>query len=122
VKRPGVTLLVREADTDRPSRELSEDGAVVTGWGGRIECASALGHRLRSGDTPRTLGVACADARLIEAARKEGFPCSAESETGMEARRGVFPGVFSAPGRGLSAPPAPGSESMTKGAPPLHNK
>ena len=127
-----VPLLVREADTDRRSRELSEDGVVVTWWGTRIECASAVNRRLRSGDldgegflnaltlldvfaeswsevqptdvlreralrllrvhplrapdavqlaaalvaaadAPRTLGFASADARLVEAAQKEGF-------------------------------------------------
>jgi hypothetical protein len=128
-----LPLLAREVDTQRCNGQFEEDPRVVTWWGSRIECVSALNrlaregalgtsafdqtvsdldalssdwmeiqpterlrqramrllgvHALRTadalqlaaaliacGENPRILPFVCADPRLIDAARKEGFP------------------------------------------------
>lgn len=45
-----VPLLVRESDTAKRQAQLREDAEIVTWWGTRIECASALNRLCRSGD------------------------------------------------------------------------
>jgi predicted nucleic acid-binding protein len=42
-----LPLLALESDTERRRRQLQADPQIVTWWGSRIECASALGRLLR---------------------------------------------------------------------------
>ena len=44
-----IPLLVREADTGRRRDQLGEDPVIVTWWGTRVECASALNRLVRGG-------------------------------------------------------------------------
>jgi predicted nucleic acid-binding protein len=128
-----LPLLAQESDTERRRKQLQADPQIVTWWGSKVECASALNRLLRdavlddeayeqvfddletlasewieiqateklrqralrllrvhslrsanalqlaaaliaSGESPLTLPFLCSDARLNEAARKEGFP------------------------------------------------
>ena len=42
-----LLLLAREEGTDRRRGQLEEDPQIVTWWGSRVECASALNRLLR---------------------------------------------------------------------------
>jgi hypothetical protein len=42
-----LPLLAREEGTDRRRGQLEEDPQIVTWWGSRVECASALNRLLR---------------------------------------------------------------------------
>lgn len=48
-----IPLLVQEEASEDRARHLAEDSLIITWWGTRIECVSALNRRLRSGDLDR---------------------------------------------------------------------
>ena len=59
-----VPLLVQESETTRREKQLLEDGVIVTWWGTRVECASALNRLVRNG--------AMTDAQLKETLTARG--------------------------------------------------
>lgn len=58
-----VPLLVKEADTDLREGQLLEADSVVTWWGTRLECLSALARREREGAV-KSEAIAMARRRL----------------------------------------------------------
>ncbi len=64
-----LPLLVREATSDVITRQVEADSAIVTWWGTRVECVSAIARLEREGALPATQTRASL-ARLDELAAR----------------------------------------------------
>lgn len=80
-----LPLLVRETTTDALLREIDRDSAIVTWWGTRVECASALARLSRDGQLSAT-DVRAAIARL-DAMSQEWVEVPAIDDVRVQARR-----------------------------------
>ncbi len=68
-----LPLVVREQTTARLTDEVRADPAIVTRWGTRVECVSAVSRLEREGLLTGA-DARAALTRLAEAADREGFP------------------------------------------------